>query len=80
MFNNKYSKAKDFERVKYGVINFTNDPKGVSCAKNYGGSYLLLKPHVRPRCTMTDMDSSNSSSHIGTFKYCYHVMENMKDN
>lgn len=74
MFDKKYSKAKDFERVKYGVINFTNDPKGVNCALGYGISYLLLKEHVRARCTMTDMDSSNASSQIGTFKYCFHVI------
>lgn len=43
MFDKMYSKAKDFERVKYGVINMTNDPKGVNCATSYGPSYFLLK-------------------------------------
>ena len=47
MFDKKYSKAKDFERVKYGVINFTNDPKGVKSCTSYGPSYMLLKEHVR---------------------------------
>lgn len=80
MFDKKYSKASDFERVKYGVINFTNDPKGVKCALSYGQSYLLLKEHVRPRCTFTNKDSSSSDAQIGTFKYPFHVIEKMNDN
>jgi len=44
MFDKKYTKASDFERVKYGVINFTNDPQGVGACVSYGQSYLLLKP------------------------------------
>jgi hypothetical protein len=43
MFDKKYSKATDFERVKYGVINFTNDPKGVGACVGYGQSYFQLK-------------------------------------
>lgn len=79
MFDKKYSKAKDHERVKYGVINFTNDPKGVNCAVGYGQSYMLLKNHVRERCTMTDKDSSASDAQIGTFKYCFHVLNKIND-
>ena len=79
MFDKKYSKATDFERVKYGVVNFTNDPKGVNCASGYGASYLLLKENVRHRCTITDMDSSTSACRIGTLKYCFHVIEKMND-
>lgn len=29
LFDKIYHKATAFERVKYGVVNFTNDPKGV---------------------------------------------------
>ena len=29
LFDKIYHKARAFERVKYGVVNFTNDPKGV---------------------------------------------------
>ena len=79
MFDKNYSRATDFERVKYGVINLTNDPKGVNCALSYGQSYLLLKNHVRARCTMTDKDSSASDAAIGTFKYCFHVLNKMND-
>lgn len=65
--------------MKYGVINFTNDPKGVNCAVSYGVSYILLKEHVRNRCTVTDMDSSSTTSLIGTFKYCNHILNKMND-
>ena len=79
MFTLKYSKAKDFQRVKYGVINFTNDPKGVGACLSYGQSYFLLKPHVRERCTFTDKDSSNADSSIATFKYCFRILSKMKE-
>ena len=80
MFDKKYAKATDFERVKYGVINFTNDPKGVGACVGYGQSYFLLKEHVRPRCTFTDMDSSNANSSIATFKYCFKILDKLNDN
>ena len=80
MFDKMYSKAKDFQRVRYGVINFTNDPKGVSVCSGYGQSYFLLKEHVRERCTFTDKDSSNADSSIATFKYCFKILSKMNDN
>lgn len=80
MFDKRYSLANDFERVKYGVINFTNDPKGVSCAKGYGPSYFLLKSHVRDRCTFTDKDSSGSDANISTLKFSFKVVNKMNDN
>lgn len=79
MFDKKYSKAADFQRVKYGVINFTNDPKGVNSCASYGQSYFLLKQHVRERCTFTDKDSSNSDAAIATFKYCFAILNKMND-
>ena len=79
MFTNKYSAAKDFERVKYGTINFTNDPAGVSACRSYGNSYFLLKSDVRERCTFTDQDSSSATSLIGTFKYGDHVLSKLTD-
>lgn len=79
MFDKKYSKATDFERVKYGVINFTNDPKGVNCCSGYGASYMLLKEHVRERCTFTDQDSSSSNASIATFRYCFKILSKMND-
>lgn len=79
MFCKRYDKATDFERVKYGTINFTNDPKGVNSCRGYGNSYFLLRSEVRERCTLTDQDSSSASSLIGTFKFCYHVLNRLTD-
>ena len=79
MFDKKYNKATDFQRVKYGVINFTNDPKGVAICAGYGKSYFLLKEHVRQRCTFTEKDSSSADSSIGTFKFCFKIVSKMND-
>lgn len=79
MFDNLHHNAKPFERVKYGTMNFTNDPHGVAVCSSYGQSYFLLKEHVRNRCTMTDMDSSSPSSTICTFKFCYHLLNKLSD-
>ena len=79
MFDRKHSTATPFERVKYGTINFTNDPKGVRCCSGYGQSYFLLKNHVRNRCTVTDMDSSSAAAAIGTFQFCYHILNKLSD-
>lgn len=79
MFDRKHHNATPFERVKYGTINFTNDPKGVRACVSYGNSYFLLKPHVRNRCTVTDMDSSSSSATIATFQFSYHLLMKLSD-
>ena len=79
MFDGLHHSATPFERVKYGTINFTNDPKGVRACTSYGQSYFLLKPHVRNRCTFTDMDSSSPSSTISTFQFCYNVLNKLPD-
>lgn len=79
MFDGKMDSASGFERVKYGTMNFTNDPSGVRACAGYGQSYFLLKPHVRDRCTITDMDSSSNSATIGTFRFIYHVLAKLPD-
>jgi hypothetical protein len=79
MFCKRYDIATDSERVKYGTINFTNDPKGVNSCRGYGNSYFLLKSEARERCTITDQDSSYANSLIGTFKFCYHVLNKLTD-
>lgn len=74
MFDERHHDATPFERVKYGTMNFTNDPKGVAVASGYGQSYLLLKSHVRDRCTITDMDSASSTATIATFRFVNHLL------
>ena len=79
MFDKKHHSASGFERVKYGTMNFVNDPKGVSCCAGYGQSYFLLKTHVRDRCTITDMDSSSSTATLGTFRFIFHLLMKLSD-
>ena len=45
LFNGMYDSSPDFDRVKYGVLNITNDPHGVQCCSQYGECYFVLK-HV----------------------------------
>lgn len=75
MFDSLYQKAEPYERVKYGTMNFTNDPHGVSVCTGYGKSYFLLKEHVRNRCTMTDEDQTI----ICTFRFCYQLLLSFTD-
>ena len=79
MFNRRHHNATPFERVKYGTMNFTNDPKGVNVCHGYGQSYFLLKPHVRDRCTIADMDTASSTATIGTFRFVFHVLNKVQD-
>ena len=80
IFNNIFFDAQHHERVKYGAMNFTNDPSGIQCAKAYGKSYFLLKPHVRPRCTITFQDSFGcTESDFGSFRRCAHVLNRFSD-
>ena len=73
MFDHFHHKASYYERVKYGTMNFTNDPNGVIACSGYGKSYFLLKSHVRDRCTITDMDSASPMATIATFRFLYHL-------
>lgn len=79
MFDKKHHNATGFERVKYGTMNFTNDPKGVRACSGYGQSYFLLKTHVRDRCTITDMDSSSPAATIATFRFIFHLLMKLSD-
>lgn len=47
--------------------------------RSYGSSYLLLKKVMREKCTVTDQDSSNATSLIGTFKFCYYILNWLGD-
>ena len=71
MFDNMYQNAEPYERVKYGTLNISNDPHGVSVLTDYGKSYFLLKEHVRNRCTMTDMDQTM----VSTFRFCNQMLK-----
>jgi len=67
MFGPVYDRmVKVDERPKYGCLNLTDAPSGVEAAIGYGTSYLVLKPSVRWRCTMTSADSAVSNSIVAT--------------
>ena len=80
MFDGLYDSVSNYQRVKYGTMNFTNDPKGVAVCSGYGQSYFLLKPHVRNRCTITDMDSASATATISTFRYMNNILAKLPDN
>lgn len=79
MFDKLYSQATSSDRVKYGAINFTNDPKGIQLLKQYGDSYFLLKTQVRQRCTVIDQISDTVSGNMGTLKFSYKILQKMND-
>lgn len=61
-------------------MNFTNDPKGIQCARAYGKSHFLLKKSMRPRCTVTFCDSFGCQENdFGTFQNCSHVLNRFSD-
>jgi len=71
MFKGLYDHALPFERVKYGSINVTNDPIGVSACHQYGDSYLVLKD-VRFRTTFCACDSSTKGLTVNDMATCEH--------
>lgn len=54
LFDERYSFAEDEERIKYGVMNFVNDVKGIKSCSGYGSSFMVLNKNVRRRCTITN--------------------------
>ena len=80
LFNNIYHKDIDGgERVKYGTINITNDPLGVTKCYGYGDSYLILKDNVKTRCSFIMGDSCAMDIHLCTFKYFNSILLFLKD-
>lgn len=57
IFQKLYDYAVPEDRVKYGALNVTGDPKGCTAAHGYGNAFLVLKPHMRSRVTITPGDS-----------------------
>jgi hypothetical protein len=60
--------------VKYGVMNFVNDSKGVKSCQGYGSSYMVLNYEVRKRCTMSDKRKYAPGEIVSTLKYCNQVL------
>lgn len=66
-----------FDRVEYGTLNFSNNPRGVESAQQYGKDYFMLK-RVRLRTTLTSCDSFALKS-LGTTDYYAHVLAAYSD-
>ena len=68
---------RDILRPKYGNVNVLAHLKGDRKAAQYGKSYLVLRPGVRARCTITSADSSRPHAVLGTLQHCAHVLYKM---
>jgi hypothetical protein len=64
------------ERPKYGVLN--TEGVYVRAAARFGWFYLVLKPELRPRITLTARDSGwGQPDRVGTLEHSAHVLANM---
>jgi len=78
LFPGVYNDAKPFDRVKYGVLNAVNDPRGIATvAKQYGQDYLVLRG-VRLRTTFSDKDSCNMGQ-LASCEWYAHVLGQYND-
>jgi hypothetical protein len=73
MYGNTFE-GKNFERPKYGNLNLLANLGGDARSRQYGKSYLVLKPGLWDRCTITSRDSSSSSAKLGNLRHCAHVL------
>ena len=71
MFGDVYDN-KDTERPVYGNLNLVPHRSGDRSARQYGGSYMVLKEPVRKRCTITSRDSSIERAVLGTLGHFAH--------
>lgn len=78
LFCGAYRGVAGPDRVKYGVLNATNDPCGVATvAKQYGKDYFVLRG-VRLRTTFSDKDSCNQGE-LASCEWYAHVLEKYSD-
>lgn len=68
-----YDNVTNFERPKYGCLNYLNAPAGVPSAAMYGDCYFTLKQSVRKRITISSGDTFTNVS-IGVLDFCNHVL------
>ena len=66
--------GKNFERPKYGNLNLLANLGGDARSRQYGKSYLVLKPGLWDRCTITSRDSCYPSAKLGNLGHCAHVL------
>jgi hypothetical protein len=79
MFGKHYDKAPACERVKYGVLNFLKDPKGLPTCTPYGRSFFKLK-NVKFRTTFAGSNTSgNAGEVIATLFHYAHILKMYSD-
>jgi hypothetical protein len=83
MFGAAYNEAQAYHRPKYGCLNLSGDIKGVAKVRCYGPYFMILKPHVRHRCTFYGSDTGNCKNHknvaLGTTKHISHILQHWDD-
>ncbi len=82
IFGGAYRRAKNDERLKYGVLDFANKLEYTD--NTYGDAYIQLKNHVKEKCTITAFDSyiimdSSKYTHLSTFDHTYHLIDHFCD-
>jgi len=68
-----YDGVTNFERPKYGALNYLNNPAGVPSAYSYGDLFMTLRPHIRRRVTIATGDTAGSRC-LGVLDFCDHVL------
>lgn len=81
IFNGAYDAdgTEDYERPRYGAVNWAEDPRGIKAASQYGRYALELKPFVRARVTFAPRDTDSVAfDQMGTLKYSAHLFLDKK--
>lgn len=68
-----YDSAVNFDRCKYGALNYLNCPQGILGARGYGRWHFTLNNDVRRRCTLATGDTAGSRT-LGVLDFCDHVL------
>jgi hypothetical protein len=83
MFGGAYAQSKPFEQTKYGCLNISGDISGCNRARTVYGEYILiLKPHIRHRCTFFSDDTGFTFKRrhaLGTAEYYVHILQQYSD-
>jgi len=78
LFNSAYAGAAPADRVRYGSLNFVNDPAGVASAISYGAHHLVLSDAARVRATFANADTFGTTS-LATCETYAHVLAQYND-
>lgn len=78
LFGLSYDNATGFQKVKYGALNFANEPVGLeNCRAPYGSDYMVLK-NIRLRTTLSSADTFSTTT-LATPDYYAHIFSGYTD-